>query len=1036
MTKKTRSLFVLFALAAGTLVTLATSPASPVKAAEPVRTSALFKITAVESETTPIGCPGCSPMKTNVPTFAVQDTIGGIVATASKIDTFGTSAWDQATNSQKTYQGGCAIVGTGLQCWGDNSRGQLGDETINSSLTTPVTATDERNALSNVTDVSTNGLTTCVVAGGTLKCVGSGNWEGNYSKRYNLWDTTATVASSNGAESNSQRVNTNLLRIYNAKDELIYEKTDANWIPDTLVSKNWTTFNGLGSNIAKVQVGPSNNGSSTPTICVLLTTGQAKCAVVTVGTQVSIDDALTAQTYESDCDGVDTVGPPVVKYENPFSSCDSSLLGGRTTYLRHMYGGNGTLTRSATWTWADAEVAGAVDIAMPADSWNGSVCFAGATTICRTFQAGVFGPKTTIENGENSQAVYMTSGWGPSGLCLYSNNTISCGSGTYGTNGIYTVATKVTAVAVMAKPLNIFFGNIASMQKIYFLLPTGLLAADAWILTCSGCQSQSGSVVTPVTAFKASTATAFTYAESVNGSTDSVDYIPMTIMSGARKMRSSVAISVKTVSGENLAGVSVRWTAPDAPGELRSSASSTLATDANGSARSISPSGPVTFTLSLPTVCPPVCINGQQPSKGTTTTTPANAGVLASGATLQAASITVLVGESGSISITVPDAPAIVARKISVTLPDGTPVPNATVQLKNNYLTYAYSNSGNSTSTWSSRPKDANGYLGQMNCAYCFVAPPKYATGADGSVTFPSFNPSARSSAYDADVAYDDGELNQNVKKTFTSITETVQMPFMAAIKVTLPDADPTTPAKETDADRSTPGTDINVDATGGVTVETNLVDEDNIPITDFSQSVETVNAGSTCEQGGLVATTDRVSTICASGGVTSMSVNETSRVQVMSAVSAKAKAGCKAKMTATTGSNGKATLKICPTVSTRYRIRAAGAVATQTICVRVNKVPCVVSAASVGKKSLTLKKGGVATFAVITKTTKINVPKGAKVALVVAAKSKKFCSVSGTSVKALSRGTCTVSVKVTPKATAKVKKPKTTTTNITVTIP
>jgi hypothetical protein len=362
-------------------------------------------------------------------------------------------------------------------------------------------------------------------------------------------------------------------------------------------------------------------------------------------------------------------------------------------------------------------------------------------------------------------------------------------------------------------------------------------------------------------------------------------------------------------------------------------------------------------------------------------------------------------------------------------------VPNATVQLKNNYLTYAYTNSGTSTSTWSSRPKDTNGYLGQMNCAYCFVAPPKYATGADGSVTFSSFNPASRSSAYDADVAYDDGELNQNVKKTFTSITETVMMPFMAAIKVTLPDADPATPAKEADADPSTPGTDINVDATGGVTVVTDLVDEDKIPISDFSQSVETVNAGSSCEQGGLVAATDKVTSICASGGVAAMSVNETSRIQAMSVVSAKAKAGCKAMMTATTGSNGKATLKICPTVSTKYRIRATGAIATQTICVRVNKVPCV-TAASVGNKSLTLKKGGVATFAVISKTTKINVPKGAKVVLVVAAKSKKFCSVSGTTVKALSKGSCIVSVKVTPKATAKVKKPATTTTNITVTIP
>jgi hypothetical protein len=520
----------------------------------------------------------------------------------------------------------------------------------------------------------------------------------------------------------------------------------------------------------------------------------------------------------------------------------------------------------------------------------------------------------------------------------------------------------------------------------------------------------------------------------------------MTIVSGNRKYRSSVSLSVKTASGETIKGVSIRWTAPDAPGILSSSSSSTLATDENGAARTGVTSGPVAFTLSVPTVTVPMCTsNCQNPSTTTTTVAPAlttPAGSLATGATLQAASITVIVGESGAIEITVPDPPAIVSRKISVTLPDGTPVPNATVQLKNNYLTYAYTNSGNSTSTWSSRAKDTKGYLGQMNCAYCFVAPPKYATGADGSVTFSSFNPSSRSSAYDADVAYDDGELNQNVKKTFASTTETVQMPFMAAIKMTLPDADPTTPAKETDADPMTPEIDIKADATGGVTVITDLVDEDKIPISGISQSVERVNPGSSCEQGGLVGSADRVTTICANGGVSSLSINEPSIVRTLNV---KTQASCSVSLTSKTDSNGKATLVMCPTVSTKYRIRSTGAVATQTICVRVNNLPCV-SASSVASptggvvasptKSVVIRKGKVVSFATFNKTTKIGAPKGSKVALFVETKSRKFCSISGTSVKALSKGSCTIIVKVTPKATAKVKKPKTTATNITVTIP
>jgi len=1043
MNKKTRSIVVLFALAAGSLVTLATSPASPVKAAEPVESSAIYKLTAVESEYTPIGCTGCPLQKTNVPTFAVQNTIGTTVASASKIDTFSTSAYDETTRAQKSYEGGCAIVGTGLKCWGDNSRGQLGDETSTSSLTTPVTATENGVALTGVTDLSTNGLTTCVVASGTLKCVGSGNWEGNYSKRYQLYNNTRTRTNSTGIETNTVNRNYSLLNIYNSAGTLVYTKTDTNWIPDTLVSKTWSTFAGLGSNVAKVQVGSGNNNSSTPTICVLLTTGFAKCAVVTAGIATSIDDALTARITETDCDGLTTVGPPAVKYEKPSWGCDG-LLGDRTTFDIRDTGGSGTFTPSATWTWADAGVTGAVDIAMPSDSWGASsICFAGATTICRTFSAGEFGVKTDpIEGGENSQAVYMTSGWGPPGLCLYSNNTISCGAGTSTSSGTK-MATKVTAVAVMAKPMNIFFGNNQSMQKLYFLLPSGILAADAWILTCSNCQSQSGSVVAPVTAFAASTASDFTYAKSINGSTDSADYIPMTIVSGDRKSRSSVSIGVKTTSGEILTGISVRWTAPDAPGLLSSSASSTLTTDETGSARTTVTSGPVTFTLSVPTTCPPTCSNGQAPTTTTTVagaapTAPKAAGSLATGATLQAASITVIVGDTGAISITVPDPPAIVSRKISVTLPDGTPVPNATVQLKNNYLTYAYTNSGSSTSTWSSRPKDTKGYLGQMNCAYCFVAPPKYATGVDGSVTFSSFNPASRSSAYDADIAYDDGELNQNVKKTFASTTETVQMPFMAAIKVTLPDADPATPAKDADADPSTPETDIKVDANGGVSVTTDLADEDKVPISGVTQTVETVNSGSSCEQGGLVGSADKVSTICAGGGVSTSGINKAAIVRAMRV---RTNAGCSAMMVTKTGSNGQATLVICPSASTKYRIRATGAVATKTICVRVNNVPCGVSSSSVNtgtgsytpeivSKVAVVKKGKVTSFTTINKTSKVSVPKGAKVVLVVAVTTRKFCSIVGTSVKALLPGSCSLSVKVTPKGSK-----KTTTTKIKITI-
>jgi hypothetical protein len=990
-----------------------------------------------------------------VPTFAVQDTIGNTVAAATEIDTFNTSAWDQVAQTSVTIQGGCAIVAGGLKCWGKNMNGQLGNETTTNSDSVPVTATENSVPLTGITDVSTNGLTTCVVANGALKCVGSGNLPGISSKQFNNSGGTETVINGQGAWVDGDRSKQYV--VYGADNSVLYDTgkiPQSTNVPQSLASKKWVTITAAGTDVVKVQVGNSNNGS-TPDVCVLKSTGLAACAVVTpsVNSSLPVEDTSTYNCQNA----TGVYSSENTTFDDTFETTDS--CNGQNYRQRKNVRVDGYQNSAPVWTFADAEVTGAVDIAMPSDSWGASsVCFAGETTLCRTFQSGVFGAKKIIENGENSQAVYMTSGFGPPGLCLYSNNTISCGAGSYGTNGVQTMATKVTSVAVMAKPLNIFFGTTQAMQKLYFLLPTGILAADGWIFSCSNCQSATGSVVAPVTSFAASTASDYTYSKAINGSTDSADYIPMTIVSGDRKTRSSVAISVKTASGENLTGVSVRWTAPDAPGLLSSSASSTLATDETGAARTTVTSGPVTFTLSVPTisVCPPSCSNGQSPTTSTTSTTVAGAaptaakpaGSLASGATLQAASITVIVGETGSINITVPDAPAIVSRKISVTLPNGTPVPNATVQLKNNYLTYAYQNSGTSTSTWSSRPKDTTGFLGQMNCAYCFVAPPKYATGVDGSVTFSSFNPSSRSSAYDADVAYDDGELNQNVKKTFASTTETVQMPFMAAIKVTLPDADPATPTKDADADPSTPEADIKTDANGAVSLDTELVDEDGAPISGVSQSVEKINSGSSCESGGLVGSTQKITDICADGGVSSSSINKAAIVRAMRV---KTSAGCSAMMVAKTGSNGKASLVICPSASTKYRVRGTGALATKTICVRVNNAPCGVSSTSVNtptntptytdtptvvvSKVAVLKKGKITSFTTINKTSKVSVPKGAKVVLVVAVTTKKFCSISGTSVKALLPGTCVISVKVTPKATAKVKKPKTTTTKIKITI-
>ena len=73
-----------------------------------------------------------------------------------------------------------------------------------------------------------------------------------------------------------------------------------------------------------------------------------------------------------------------------------------------------------------------------------------------------------------------------------------------------------------------------------------------------------------------------------------------------------------------------------------------------------------------------------------------------------------------------------------------------------------------------------------------------------------------------------------------------------------------------------------------------------------------------------------------------------------------------------------------------------------------------------------TVKKGKSISFATINKSAKILIPKGATLVLTVPKSSKSKCSVSKTTVKALAVGTCVLSVAVTPRATTKVKKPKT----------
>jgi hypothetical protein len=72
------------------------------------------------------------------------------------------------------------------------------------------------------------------------------------------------------------------------------------------------------------------------------------------------------------------------------------------------------------------------------------------------------------------------------------------------------------------------------------------------------------------------------------------------------------------------------------------------------------------------------------------------------------------------------------------------------------------------------------------------------------------------------------------------------------------------------------------------------------------------------------------------------------------------------------------------------------------------------------------VKRGKSLKITTLRKRVQLKVPRGARVATQVAASSRSRCVIQGSSVKALKKGTCRLTVSVTPKPTKQVKKPKT----------
>lgn len=628
------------------------------------------------------------------------------------------------------------------------------------------------------------------------------------------------------------------------------ESTDDSLSALVIATDNGTPISGV------VDVGVSSDNT-----CIITTGGVLRCVGLSLGSETAT-----------------LRGSPATFSKNWVTLLSSGaqkvIVGSTDVCVVTTVGKYSCATISPTPTWADSGLSDIKDVSY--------ICAAGTTSYCKA--GGERGAWTKVENADNSEAVYYQA----NAICFYRLGALWCASQMGG------LPYKARLIGVMPKPLAIINAALdptyVMPTQMFILIKSGILTATASTVSCENCYTSSTGVISKLSAVDGSTSTKYNDITSINGFTNSIDYIPMTVKSDSRALRTAVPITVKTASGESLKSASIRWNAPDAPGTV-SSGSNPITTDELGAARATVVSGPVSFTI--------------------------QGGTTSSGATLQSSVVTTMVPLSGEILVTVPDPPAVVDRKVKVVMTDNTPVPSAQITLRNSYLAYAYQFSGTDVATWGAQAKDPKGYFGQPWCTWCYVPPPAYITGADGTITFKTFNTGATSSAYDVDVLYDDGSLSQTVKHTFGTTSDTVTLPVMSRTTATVTDADPSTSTIE-----------VPVATNGSVEIPVAATDASNGAVLGLSASVEEVCKG--MDSGGLWQSGLSLDNMCRDVSVSSVR-----------ALSVERSATCASATSATTGADGKATITLCPTKSTKYRIRGKGSVATLAFCVVVGGQPC-----------------------------------------------------------------------------------------------
>ena len=344
---------------------------------------------------------------------------------------------------------------------------------------------------------------------------------------------------------------------------------------------------------------------------------------------------------------------------------------------------------------------------------------------------------------------------------------------------------------------------------------------------------------------------------------DWVETNEVLVNTAARTTKASVSVTFLINGNNPIVGASVRWRTPD----LALSGVLVAQTDDNGQVTfPVIATGPVVFTLS-------------------------GGNVGTSDVRLEELRGTAFVQRSGTaitLRLVTPEAPVTLSADIAVTLPDRTPVPDAT-------LSFTDSFSGTTTTQLSTGARTFTGTWAHPG----WIAAPT--TDANGRATVTGF---VRWMSFGRITAtMNDGVIQQNAWSGYMgqSLVEVrfEQMPVVRVVQ----EPDPMMPGEP-------------------ATVVVKAVDGTGDPITGLDLTLDPTTVGTT-------STSSTTSTAPTGPGSTSMSL------------AARTETTCSASLKGTTGSSGRVTFKVCPGTNPRWwQADGTGIVASRPVKVRLKPAP------------------------------------------------------------------------------------------------